>query len=292
MKKILTLGGFLLFVWGMYRLFNVLTDGFLLCHITPHYKPQTRWEVKAPVNMEYLKEITNQPFTYLDKGHQSYVFESADKKWVIKFPKLQRYRMLPWTRSLPMPHRAKKKRILKQMDRDEDLAWIFDSWKLAYEQLPEESGVLFVHINPDRTLPLQMTIIDKAGISRSLNLSQYPFLIQKKATSLESYLDAAYASHDEVKAQEGIKKLLHLYTQSFQKGIVEKDPHIARNTGIIDGNFIHLDPARFVKDVTIQDKSLWGMEMKEKTTKFRSWISAKYPKLLKTLDDELEAYVP
>ena len=35
--------------------------------------------------LESLKKITNQPFTYLNRGKQSFVFVSQDQKYVLKF---------------------------------------------------------------------------------------------------------------------------------------------------------------------------------------------------------------
>src|SRR5262245_62079366 len=36
-------------------------------------------------NEEYLKIAFSQPFHYLDRGKQAYVFESQDKRYVLKF---------------------------------------------------------------------------------------------------------------------------------------------------------------------------------------------------------------
>lgn len=291
MKKFFLILCALLLVMVSVRLFFHYTDGFLVTHITPHFKKNSLWEVKSPENPALVDRILKQKFTYLDKGHQSYVFESADKEWVIKFPKFQRYRLPFWITIWPLPEKWEKKRASESSFKQEKLKWIFDSWKISYEEFSQETGVPFVHLNPEEDAePQWLVIVDKAGITRSVDLSKLSYLIQRKGVVLDVFLEDKQTPVSEAKVM--LQKVVALYVKTYQAGYSEKDPHILRNTGIIEGNPIYLDPARFIKDATMQNPQVWEKEILKKTTSLRKWIDKNYPELTGMIEKEIKVYVP
>ena len=48
--------------------------------------------IEADDNVQEMNNIFDQKFKYLSKGCQTYVFQSEDKKYVIKFIRYHRYR--------------------------------------------------------------------------------------------------------------------------------------------------------------------------------------------------------
>jgi hypothetical protein len=85
-------------IYGLGRLYYRLTDGFTIGNITATFAYHPEWET-TPLNVDeenFLEEALNQPYTYLAKGCQAYVFQSQDGKYVVKFFKYQRFRLKPW----------------------------------------------------------------------------------------------------------------------------------------------------------------------------------------------------
>lgn len=292
MKKSICLFGTLLFCWMIIRLFYFMTDGFMPTHITPHFSANSAWNVKEPENKSAIDKILSQPFFYLDKGHQSYVFESEDGEWVIKFPKFQRYRLPVWSASLPLPKFLDDTRREYAAFKGSKMKWNFDSWKIAYEDLSRQTGVVWVHINPETdVLPRPLILVDKVGWRHSIDLSRSSFLVQHKGEVLERFIkkSSKHGSLDEVKAM--FHKLIALYVQTFRAGFYEEDPHTLRNTGIVNGEPIYLDPARFIQDPRIMNPQLWKPELLKKTANLRKWIDKHYPSLSGVIEQEIGSYV-
>ena len=55
----------------------------------------------------------------------------------------------------------------------------FDSYKIAYENLKDETGLIYLHLNKTDFLKQKMIIIDKIGIYHEIDLDSMEFLIQK-----------------------------------------------------------------------------------------------------------------
>src|ERR1700722_10608768 len=77
--------------YGAIRLYYFLTDGFEISHITSDLPYDARWNVRPLQDKETqtLMQVFAQPYFYMGKWCQVYVFASADGKYVIKFFKYQ-----------------------------------------------------------------------------------------------------------------------------------------------------------------------------------------------------------
>src|SRR5271156_5010255 len=94
-SRLIFLTLFVLSLYGLGRLYFRLTGGFTIANISSDFSFQPQWEVRPLLEGEQAEfdKATSQPFYYLGKGCQSYVFASQDGKYVIKFFKYQRYRL-------------------------------------------------------------------------------------------------------------------------------------------------------------------------------------------------------
>src|SRR5437868_3279127 len=73
----------LLLLYGVERFCHKQTDGFSIYNISSNLSFREEWEI--PQETTEAKIILAQPFYYLGKGAQSYVFESEDGNFVLKF---------------------------------------------------------------------------------------------------------------------------------------------------------------------------------------------------------------
>ena len=67
------------------------TDGFKSNLITRLDKVDDTYKIDVEKNLEETKEILSQNFHYLTRGRECFIFESQDKKYVLKFFDSSRY---------------------------------------------------------------------------------------------------------------------------------------------------------------------------------------------------------
>src|SRR5579872_2014639 len=131
---------------------DLKTGEFRYYEILSSMASQTKWE-SAPLSSEEQK-LLDQPFTFLGKGDQSYAFLGQDQKTVLKFFRHDHLGPRKFLRTLPLPATLDKLR-------QEFLAWrsrydltpLFDSAKLAFDELKEETGLIGLHLNKSDYLP-------------------------------------------------------------------------------------------------------------------------------------------
>jgi hypothetical protein len=237
-KSVLLVG---IFLW-VARFAHHQTDGFALWKIRGSFPVDSRWNTSDECwsTIEQAKEMLDQPYTYFSRGVQCYAFLSQDQNYVIKFLKMPRFFAPKWT-ALPIfqgKARKLKKRYHEKLTRE------FTSYKIAYEQLREETGLLFLHLNPTRSLGQKMTIVDKLGIRHQINLDETLFILQRKADLALPTLDRLVKSGNLSSAQAAIDKLFAVLNQQLEKNIVDLDPNFTKNFGFIDNRAIQIDIGR------------------------------------------------
>jgi hypothetical protein len=275
--------------YGVGRLYYHFTAGFTIENITSDFAFQPQWEVRPLASDEQIvvKEALRQPFHYLGKGCQSYVFASEDNKYVIKFFKYQRYRLLPWLTYFPPLPAIVKYREEKMEKKWNKLDGFVQSWKVAFENLKDETGLIFVHLNKTDNLNKPLTIYDKIGMKHVVNLDQMEFCIQKKAEMLCEVLMNCKKSDDLPKAQQIVRSLLSMILSEYARGIADNDHALMQNTGVSEGKPVHIDVGQFVFNDDIKRPEIFHQELFTKTYKFKLWLRKEYPELADYLDAEL-----
>lgn len=277
MKKLfLWLPLFLLICYGANRLYFHLTDGFCISKITPTFILDEAWTFQTSEGEKReAKKILEQPFTYLAKGRQSYVFCSQDGNYVIKFPKFQKYRIPPFYSKEKTAKRTYK------------LTYFLSSWKTAFKDLRQECCLLYVQTNPDPAFHHSLTLIDKVGRAHTIDLSKFTFMVQRKGELLPSVIETRMAKGEVAAAESLLNKLLELYISEYARGIAEKDTYIQRNTAVIEGMPFHVDPARFVKEEAFKQPERMVDELRQKTVSLRVWLSENYPQLARFFENQI-----
>lgn len=275
--------------YGGIRLYFNLTGGFTTENIVFHPLSDSRWEIRTLFDeeQELVDSILAQKFTYLGKGCQSYVFLSEDGNYVIKFFKYQRFKVSPIIKTLsflPVVNEYYLKKVEKKKNKLENL---YSSWKIAFEELQPETGLLFVHLNQTTHLNKTLTIYDKLGIKHHLNLDRTEFLIQKRASMLCSHIDGLMELGKIRESKEFLTKIIALILSEYRRGYADNDHALMQNTGVLEGNPIHIDVGQFVKDEQAKNPDFYKQELFNKTYKFRKWLQKKYPELATDLEQKL-----
>ena len=292
-RRLLILIFLVLIGFGLNRLYFFVTAGFNIKNIHSDFSFHPDWEVRALAEEEkpIIVKALNQPYTYLAKGCQSYAFLSQDGQYVIKFFKYHNFRLHKWLQLFPPLPAIVQYREEKFAKKQKNLDTFIKGWKVAFENLKEETGLLFVHLNKTTNLQQNLTILDKIGSSYQIPLDQMEFCVQKRATLLCQALLNHRDKGELVEAQQVISRLIHLIVSEYQRGIADTDYSLMQNTGVVDGRPIHIDVGQFVITERVKNPEVYHQELFTKTFKFRNWLAMHYPELKVHLENELRQVI-
>lgn len=220
------------------------TDGFSIRRL------QTTLSLHNRGSQEIADKILSQPFHYLDRGGQTFVFLSEDQKYVLKFFKNGPNAVIP----LKNHHLKKEMKLMRGIQ----------GYLLAFEKLPQESGLVFLKLDTQKPCRHEIILFDKLGIKHTVNLQKTVFAIQKKGEPLISYLKM---TSDVPAAFEAVKTLIHIRNT---QGINDHDSHFHKNIGFIDGKPAFLDPGKFAQERC--DDKLYPPQ-------FVNWVCLHYPEI-------------
>ncbi len=257
------------------------TKGFSYPKIHSRYSYDHRWDFGAPSkNQEALLDrITEQPFTLLGSGKECYAFVSSDGKIVVKFFKQKHMRTQYVLNYLPVPRAIQALRNETLNRHKVKRNALYQSYQIAYERLPEETGVLYLHLTKTKYLKraILLKISDKKCLK--LKLDDMEFLVQRRAYSIFDELKA----HPE-NGKEIISSIVELIENRNKKGIGDNDINCERNLGIIGKKAVQIDVGEFypsVPKVEIQD------ELKQATLDLHTFLEQNHPELASYLESQL-----
>lgn len=275
--------------YGGIRLYFLVTDGFCISNIASTFPKDSRWDIRSLTKDEQtlIDAILSREFFYLGKGCQSYVFLCDNGEYVLKFFKYQRFRPKFYLYRLTFISAVERLLNEKIEKKNNKLERLFQSWKTAFDNLQEETGLVYIHLNKTDSLHKRTVIYDKMGGRHELNMDEMEFLIQKKTTMLCSALENLMAEGKVDKAKGLLARLVKMVISEYHRGFADNDHALMQNTGVFDDQPIHVDVGQFVKNQDMQDPMMYHQELFNKMFKFRLWLAKKYPDLRECLDQEL-----
>jgi len=215
------------------------TQGFRIAKLNLDFPSNPDWNFEEDPN---LPSILSQPYHFLGKGAQSYVFESEDGKYVVKL------------------FRFDRKRDPKK------IASVFEACRLAYQNLREETGLIYLHLNPTKNRFPPFQAKDPLGRSFKIPLDPLRFAIQKKAEDFETTMLAARDNPAQMK--ERIDQLMTLLHARTAKGIWNKDPNLSRNFGYLEDRAIEFDFGSYRQNACLDQEK----EISRYSKKLRRWL--------------------
>jgi hypothetical protein len=265
MKKLALLLPFwpILFFFVALAFFGESSD-FSVNKISSNFPFNPEWEVIGEENPS-LKEIVSQSFHYLGNGAQSFAFVSEDGKYVLKFFKMKH---------LTPSFMAKIFPLKKYKEKDErhalHLKNTFAACKMAYEELKEETGLIYVHLNATQHLQKKVQLFDKALGSYRVDLDKTVFVLQKRAEMVYKRIGHMIKVGNIEGAKQSLQAVVNLVALRNSKGFTDIDTGISRNYGFIGNQPIHID---FLGLVKIDESN----EVEKIETKMLGWIEKHYP---------------
>ncbi len=166
-------------------------------------------------------------------------------------------------------------RVLKLMRKAPRNEQERESYRLAFEELREETGLIALHM--EKTAPIEAILVDKLHIAHRVNLGELGFLVQKRATLVFPMLTALMEQGNIAGAKQAVKHLRQLLENRKAKGISDCDSNVSKNFGFADGQPIQIDVGRFSK--AAGEAGFKGEELTQ-------WIRTHYPVLENRAEEE------
>ncbi len=284
------MGGLIL----LQRFCHQQTDGFSRYKISSDLTFHPEWQT-APLSaheQEQLSIILSQPFEYLTKGAQSYVFLSRDQRYVLKFFRIYHLQPPFWVTHLKWPRFLQSYKESKILRKSEELHKDFASYKIAYDQLRKETGMLYLHLNKTDSLKQTLTFYDKIGIQHRVDLDQMEFLVQRRAELVYPALAKMVEMEGIEAAKDALSRLISLLCLRSTKGIDDKDPDLNTNFGFIGHTPLQIDIGRFrIENATVHEEKVDRNEIIRITDNLNQWLQIRYPELSRHLESAI-AQIP
>jgi hypothetical protein len=272
--------------YGAYKLSVTTANKFILSEIQ-YDRPNNSAYDARPLTQQEAAEVDkalDQPYTYFGCGGQAYVFFSKDGKYAVKFFKQRHFKEPTHLNYIPF---IKRYRDLKYAKRAKKIRVEYGSYKLGFEQLPEETALVYIHLNKTSHLKKNITFVDKFNMKHVIDLDKTDFILQRRADLVHDRINHQMATGDIEGAKKTISSIVHLIVTRCKKGYLDKDPNIATNCGILGDRAIKIDVGRFAIEPLMRKPLFYKPELLHLTHPFNRWLSQKYPELAKHLDHEV-----
>jgi hypothetical protein len=282
LKKIYVGFAFFLFLTSLFlgidRFVHHKSQWFSLDKIISTQKPSAEWDIPPLPSEEQkvLDQILSQQFTYYSKGSQAYVFISEDKKYILKFFKQNKLRPKSWLAYIPLSFNPYYQ---EQIFKKKKCQATFNACKTAFLELKKESGLIYVHINNNRDMNKKVTIFDKNGKRHVVDIGKTCFYVQKRAQLIYSRISELMHNKDIEGAKNIITSVFSLIDFLGKKGVVDNDPILRKNFGLIDDVAVQIDVGKLRIDPVRQSNLAYKQEVGSITNSFKVWLEKNYPEL-------------
>ena len=274
----LPLALFLTFSFTIYFSFIKRTKGFCVKKIISSHPYYSLWDIGPPTpeQITLLDHLSTQSFYLFGSGAQCYAFVSEDGDYVIKFFKQKHMCVKSLVDLLPLPFPLKSMRNEKINRRLFLRKKSFSNFRFAYENFQEETGLLFLHLNPTKYLKKKILFYDLHGKSFRLDLDKMEFVIQKRVELLLPKIKHLMTKGKTEKAKTLITSILdHLEKRSIQ-GIGDNDSNCKNNLGVLKKNIITLDVGQLYP---MPPRPITNEEYLFATKDLQKWLDQSYPDL-------------
>jgi hypothetical protein len=248
--------------------------------IESHFSPRKEWDVKTSSQQErFFSTISQQTLRWLGRGMQAVVFETQDEKYVVKFFQLGRLREDVSRSSVKnlLSGETEEKRQERINHREE----IFTSSKMCLENLQEETGIVYVHLNRSKDRVRTIRLVDRYGQSHHIRGDDTSFLVQKKARYLIPTISAHMERGQVDQAKARIDQVFDLLLSLAKKGYVDNDDALIRNNniGLAEDRAIYIDTGHLYRSENLDVAERMKYEFQVRLDPLEKWLHVAYPEL-------------
>jgi hypothetical protein len=233
---------------------------------------------------EETRDALSQPYHYLARGKQCYAFESQDGRYILKLPRMDRYGIPLWLQAGKIFFSRYREALEK--DHLARRAFLFESFRLSFRDLKEETAVLALHLEPTVSTGKRVLLKNRLGFSYWLPLDRAIFVLQEKKSLLSRALQEALAQGNKQLANQMVEAWVAVVAARARQGILNKDGSFLRNFGYAEGKAYQIDIGSFYRG-KCRNKEVALRSMQETMKPIRSWLSHQDLQLAQVFDDAL-----
>lgn len=249
-------------------------------NIEAAFEPRPDWEVRMSPDLDrFFYVVSQQTLYWLGRGMQAVVFETQDQKYVVKFFLLGRLRE-PISRGFFKDLFSKEtpeKRQTRLHHREE----IFSSSKMCFEELQDETGIVYVHLNRTQDKIKGIKLVDKYGQSHRIRGDDTSFVVQKKAVYIVPTIASLMEQNKVEKARARIDQIFALLLSLANKGFVDGDDALIRNNniGFTSDRAIYIDTGHLFRAQDLNVAERMQYEFTVRLDPLERWLNVAYPEL-------------
>lgn len=274
--------------------FITRTSGFNVDKILSRLAYNANWEID-PISEgqreALIQEVFPQTYYYLASGNQCYAFISEDRRYILKFFKMQSLFPKGWLNGFPF---SLLQKIGFKNEKNNQLfsERIFASYKDAYQSLREETGLMYIHFNKSREFRSTVILIDAKGKRHSLDLDKVEFVVQKRAQRIFDHLNALFEEGKIEDMKISIRSFLQLIAVRCEKGFVDQDLSIRNNFGFVTNEeAIQFDCATLTRDSSMKYPLNFRHEIMQVAERLDLWAQEYCPELTLFIQDEAQRII-
>lgn len=258
-------------------------DGFSILRTNLPLSETSFDRVDDPEILQALK----QRYYYLGRGHQCYAFESEDGSYVLKLPRSDRYLIPFWLKACTFSFFDPYREALRQ-DKDRRLRFMLGSFQIAFNELRQETALLYLHLNQTDCFDSYVTIHDRIGRAYQIDLDTSSFVLQRKKPLMMPAFQRALNEGDRATAQEILKAFLKVVKVRAEKGIFNKDPSFLKNFAFDDGKGIQIDIGSFYHLEGVDSKAIFQLSFLQTVGHVERWLNGVDPEMARWFSEQTE----
>lgn len=271
---------FVLIAFTAIRVYHRLTDDFRLSHITYEQIPiKPEWSTPQPdfFDREELKRNLSQPFVYIGKGAQSYVFGSEDQKYVIKFFKFKHLRPHWIIENLPSISPINHFKYAYIKSKEAKILNVFESYHTAFNLDKDNTALIYLHLIPTHDLNQKVQLVDKIGRLHLVDLDGHLFMIQQKGEPLRQRIKRLLEEKKVDAAKQSFSQILGMYLTEYRRGLYDRDHSVMQNTGFVNDRPFRLDAGKLTLDERLKEVNRYKKDLLLVIWRIDRWINSHFP---------------
>ena len=248
--------------------------------IESNFAPKKEWEVHISKDHDaFFYVVSQQTFNWLGRGMQAVVFETQDGRYVVKFFQVGRLKD-PSSRGV-MKNLFSTESEAKRTERLNHREEIFSSSKMCFEELQDETGIVYVHLNKTHDKIHGMKLVDKYGQSHRIRGDDACFVVQKKAKLIIPIFVSLMEQGKVDQAKQRIDQIFDLLLSLARKGFVDGDDALIRNNniGFTGDRAIYIDTGHIFRTQNLDVRERMKYEFQVRLDPLEHWLNVMYPEL-------------
>lgn len=237
---------------------------------------------------QLAQEILKQKFTYLGCGGQMTAYESEDGRYVLKFFNPRSIISKKWFSRVSKLIRINSRKWIwnAYFRRNERLERYMYRYEISFKDLRDETGLIYVHLDPATSLSQTVAVESKEGVLYHLDATTHPFVLQKKVEMTMTRLDRFMNQGKIEEAKEAVRQIVALFHTRAKKGYRDRLQNIKKNYGFIGDRAIQFDTGRIRMDKDVLENP--EKELERVITHIKPQL-AEYPVLEETLEESIKS---